>query len=383
MRKWTIGGLIALLLLTLTGTWALAESTPAVRSPLVMEGRLIAADEIIDDDVIITGGRVTVDGTIKGDLIVFGPEVTVNGIVEGDLIGVASKALVRGEVRGDVRVAALQSITVEGRVGRSLTTLTTDALLGAKGQVGSTWIAFGPDVSLRGQVGRSLLTGADRLSVSGKVGRDVTAFSFTEATFGPTAVVTGDFRGTGKVEPIIQPGAQVGAVQFTPETVTWMERLNVAEFDGLELVGFLAVGLLLAWLMPNLLTSFSAQVNGRPWATLGIGTALLVGVPVAALILAFTIAGLPVVFLLLLPLYVATLYVGQMAVAGWVGQLILARVRHGQPVSSILAFLLGTVVTTLLVRLPYVKTLASFLSLALALGGLACMIYAKTRRSSL
>jgi len=43
---------------------------------------VIAADEVVDDDLYVTAEEFTLDGTVNGDLIALGRIITVNGTVE-------------------------------------------------------------------------------------------------------------------------------------------------------------------------------------------------------------------------------------------------------------------------------------------------------------
>lgn len=385
---------MGLALLAMTGSVALAGAAATAASPA--DGRtspqildetplVIAAGETVEDDLVVLNDKeVMVHGTLKGDLIVLGSSVTINGTVEGDLIGLTENVRINGTVLGDVRVASFGTVTIDGTVGRSLTTMATRVVLDGQGRVGTSWIALGGDVDLRGDVGRGVWANLSSLTVAGRVGRDLTVLDYEAVTLESTAQIQGSLVARGPEEPLRQPGAQVGAVRYTPvaSQAAAPPLFGVGLFAILRIVGFAAAGLLLVWLAPGLSRSTNEQLSARFWLTLGVGAALLIGVPVVAVVLAITGAGLPAVLLVLLPLYAAGLYLGQMLVAGWIGQLILARIRHGAPVSRLAAFLLGMICLTLAVRLPVVRGVAGFLSLALALGSIVLVLAGQVHRAA-
>jgi hypothetical protein len=48
---------------------------------------VIAADEVIDDDLIVSAQFVEVNGTVTGDVVATGTVVVINGAVEGSVPG--------------------------------------------------------------------------------------------------------------------------------------------------------------------------------------------------------------------------------------------------------------------------------------------------------
>ena len=96
--------LLALLMLTFT--------TPA----LAFDGRggdnvVIAADEVIEDDLYVGANTFVLEGTVKGDLIVFAQNITINGTVEGDLLNDGELT-----VEGTIAVTGDYTQTATGRL---------------------------------------------------------------------------------------------------------------------------------------------------------------------------------------------------------------------------------------------------------------------------
>ena len=75
-----------------------------VAGPAAGQGLSIAstvqADEVIDNDLLLTGFEGVIDGTVIGNVFATGKEVTVNGDIEGSLFVVGDKLTVNGNVAG-------------------------------------------------------------------------------------------------------------------------------------------------------------------------------------------------------------------------------------------------------------------------------------------
>lgn len=99
-RLASIGGLVLVLLV--------AGTAPAhAMERLTGADVVVAADEVIDDDLFVVAESFTLDGVVNGDLIVVAGSITINGRVQGDLAGVGQTLAINGEVADDVRFAAL------------------------------------------------------------------------------------------------------------------------------------------------------------------------------------------------------------------------------------------------------------------------------------
>ena len=376
---------VAVLTVAAPGVRAVASvGRPEAGRPPIAAGAepvTIPVGETLEDDLIVTADQgVSVHGTLAGDLILLGPEAVITGTVEGDVIGYSERVRISGTVLGDVRVLSIDSVVIEGRVGRSAITVSQRAILSPGAEIGTTWIALAGDLELSGAVRRSLLAATDTLTVAGEVGGDLRIHGYEKARVLPGAVVRGDVVAVGSEPPVIDAGATVGEVRFTAEEDEMRPRLTMDGFAIWRLAGFLVIGLLVTWLAPGLLSSFHRRLTGHFWATLGTGLGLLAGVPLLALVLMLTVGGVPAALMVVLPLYSAAIYLGQVFVAGWVGRAILSRVRGDGQVSRFGAFLLGLVCLILLTRLPYVRYVGSFLSVSLALGGLSLTVGPWIRR---
>jgi hypothetical protein len=147
--------------------------------------------------------------------------------------------------------------------------------------------------------------------------------------------------------------------------------LGVAWTIGLMLLA----GALVATL-PGVTAGVSRTLRARPAASVGLGFALVVCVPVAVLLLLLTIVGIPVA-LLSLALYLAALPLAYVLAALALGDWALQRwqpprlAHRGWRWGAACAVLLAL---ALVGWLPLVGTLAGFVALLLGLGALALQV---------
>src|SRR6202022_4539074 len=138
------------------------------------------------------------------------------------------------------------------------------------------------------------------------------------------------------------------------------------------LIGILALGLLLIFLLPGWSTRAIDTERAQPWASLGIGAAILVITPIVALIV--FIVGIFLGFwwlgLLLIPLWILALAIGYVVSGFLVGRLIFAQLGWGR-YHDALALLAGLFVLAVVGIIPVIGWLVGLVALILGAGARA------------
>jgi hypothetical protein len=138
------------------------------------------------------------------------------------------------------------------------------------------------------------------------------------------------------------------------------------------LIGLFVLGLLFILLLPRFGRRTVGTLGGSPWASLGLGIALLICVPIAALIefvVGLFVGGWWLAFVLLAVYGIALVL--SVAVAGlFLGRWMLERIGRG-PVPLVWALLLGLVLLLLVSLIPVAGGLAIALAMFCGLGALA------------
>ena len=393
---------------------------------------VIAAGEVVPDDLYVAATQLIVDGTVKGDIVGFARSITINGTVEGDLLAAAQTIVINGTINDDARIAGQALVLGKGgKIGDDVVVAgfsfeaQPDSIIGGD-------LLFGAGQALvAGDVAGNVSGGGGSLQIAGRVGGNVDVgvgdageappvpyAQFMPALPGGLAMpslprgltisqgarIGGQLTYSGRSDVPIPGGAVTGKVtRRVPET-TAEEAAAPAAFDwgawsldqGRRLIRLLVVGLLMIWLAPGWLRRVAASLRARPWGSLGWGA--LSPFALVALILIAVVAMVVIVALLSYIIGSATLitvllgsvtgtvvlaylllacYVGALIAGYAVGELILGRGASGSGARSLWAMLIGVVIVWLLTLIPWVGT---FIGVVLALFGLGAIWLALRRR---
>jgi cytoskeletal protein CcmA (bactofilin family) len=324
-------------------------------------------------DLYLAGGRVDFPGEAEGDVVVAARSMSVDGLIRGDLLVAANRLLIRGRVLDDVRAAA-RTVGLDGEVGDGFVAAGEVVRLGATSRVGGiAWIAA-RRVEFAGRVGGDVRAAAVRVRIAGTIEGDA-ALAAREIELLPGARIAGNLTYWSSQEARVAPGAQVDGriIRRQPEfldragrVLTVMSVITRVVF----VLNLFVAGVILFLLFPGLTLSAALTVGRRPWASLGMGLAILVLTPVAALSLILTVIGVPLA-LTLAWLYVAALLLGFLTAAFYLGDLVLRASRRGtRPSRGARIAALGVAVLILaLVRfIPIAGPLVLLLALVLGVG---------------
>lgn len=309
---------------------AAAEETRSGGTVVVAEG------ETVEGDLTAAGGTVIIDGTVDGDLTAFAGNVYVNGEVTGDIDAFAGNVHVRGAVGGDLS-AVSGNVVVE------------------------------PDGAVEG----SLSAAAGNVAIHGTIGEDA-EIGAGSITLGPTADIGGDLTYGGELNrhedaqvggTVTREGTgPVGPVEVAP-TIPWWIGTAYAFFMHLLL------GAVLLLVAPSFSEDVADRVITDPLRSGVVGILVTFAVPIALVLLAITVVGIPLsiigVLLFVALAWVATVY-GRFAVGVWLLSLAGTENRWG-------ALVVGLLVVGLLAAVPYLGSIVSFVVFLLGLGALVSL----------
>lgn len=324
---------VAVVALSIVPGFAAAESRAG--------GTVIVGADETTDDLEVFGGNVVVRGTVDGDLRAFGGNVRITGTVTGDVEAFGGNVDVAGTVEGNLRGAG-------GHVGIEET-----------GTVGGTLEAGAGSVAIAGTVEGNVRVGAESIVLA------------------PTAELGGDLEYDGTLDQ--REGAQVaGSVTRNPDLSVGGPIPQIADvvFSVYFFLVNLVVGAILLLAFPRFSRSLVDRTVDRPGVTGVVGLGALVATPVALVLVALTVLGIPLALtglvLYLLAIWLGSIY-GRYVLGAWL--LSLAEYENRW-----LGLLVGVIVVAIVTRLPAVGGLADLAVLVWGLGALALGIYAAFRR---
>ncbi|MEF8843267.1 MAG: polymer-forming cytoskeletal protein [Haloarculaceae archaeon] len=304
------------------------------------------------------GGTVVVgqSETVSGDLDAFAGSVVVRGTVTGDVNAFGGDVFVAegGRIGGDLN-AASGSVRVAGTVTGSVSGAAGDVTVLESGEVGTLEAGAG-SVTILGTVRGDATVGAERLVV------------------GSTGVVGGDLR--YDADEFVNDGTVEGRVVRDRSIAQGPEFQPVGDVGDavLGVYGFLvnlALGAVLLLVFPGFSSRVADRAVSDPLRSGGVGLLALVAVPVALVLFAVTIIGIPITivgaFLFAVLAWVGTVY-GRFAVGEWLTALADVENRW-------LALLVGVLAVAVGVRLPLVGGLVQLAVFLLGLGALSMVIY--------
>jgi hypothetical protein len=426
---------LGLCLLLLAAIVFRLPSSAGAFDPRTGERVVIGKDEVIDDDVYVSANSSVLQGTIKGDLVAFGTMITIEpgAVIEGDLLAAGQAVIVNGEVKDDVRIAGFSlQIGDKAVIGSDLVAAGYSVETLAGSAVGRDLVAAGSQVALFGDVTGKGLVGAGGLRLEGSIGGDLNA-SLGEAADAPPfnpgqfmpqqpglpplpapfgGLIIGSQAKVGgslsyqTVNPVNIPAGVVGGqVTHTPTplpapdapaapappptplstTVTWFLKLlrNMASL--------LVIGLLAAWLAPEVIRKGADVIQAQPfpsllWGVVGYAAFFFALILLFVLILIIAIVfgiislgdlvglsvglGLLSFGSLIMGFSVAASYLSKILVGYLVGRVILSKLVPDQAEGRIWPMVLGVVLFAILAAIPYLGALVNLIVVLLGLGAL-------------
>ena len=337
-----------------------------------------------DATVFLAGSDPTSTAKIKGILFSAGNTVSVDGESEYAFIAGMSAAL-NGDVSRDAFIAG-NNVGISGNVARDL--YAAGNLVNIRGTVGRDIFVGGKTVSLGGEIGGNVYLSADNIQLADdlRIGGTL-RFNESAKVTGPKELLDGAVIYTNDTEPetdaqpetVVQPesGTQPESAPSAP-TEPVRERnpvLSKLKSFLFTYIGLLLIAYFFLWLTPlweKQDSRYSGADFGKYAATFGIGLAVLIVVPIAAIILMITGIGVRPAFVMLF-VYIAALVAAPVFLGFVLGSLLWRR-AFKRPCNYWAELAIGILAARVLVLLPFVSFAVRLVSACFGLGSVACML---------
>lgn len=370
---------------------------------------VVAANEVIADDLYAFGDKVMIHGTIQGDLIAFGSYVLIDGHIEGDVLGAAEVLEINGTVTDDIRVAAQTALLGEdAAIGDDafIAAYTLQSLAGSS--VGGNLGFATAQTALAGDVVHSVWGSSMAVRLAGDVGGDVTlelgdlqeatVLPFWPSTSGATlpplpttpvgltvaegAQVNGQLYYTSTLEATLgttlanmpirtEPPVTSIAAPITQTTTVLSVALDyLRRVVTLLLVGVLVLGLRSVWVQQSAETIRTRYLHSAGWGIVAyiaffvVAAILLIGViALTSIAGGLTLGGLAATLLgigtlteagYILAFLLVVNYIAQVVVSVMVGHWLLKRLYPAWAERPFVQLIVGVLLLAVLEAIPYV-----------------------------
>lgn len=335
--------------------------------------------EVIDHDFFAAGESVAISGVVNGDVYAAGGTVSVDGKVNGDLLVGAGVVTILGEVTDDVRVGG-GNVLINGLIGKNLTVAGGSVTITNEAKINGSILAFCGLINVRGPVGRGANVFAGKALFANQVGGDLKG-AMENLVLTSQARILGDLEYESKDKAEISEEALVVGenIHKLPEKGEVKLRKIAPQVQPvifglakiklyLSIFNFfvsLVLGLVFLSLFPKRAEGIVKILTSRPWGSLGVALLTFVLFPVALVVLAITIIGIPLL-LLLLPVFGFLVYFGKIFTSLAVGRWLLLRFKIKR--SWRWALLAGLIVYYLLGLIIVIGPLVAFVFTTLGVG---------------
>ncbi len=313
------------------------------------------------EDLLASGSAPKVTDSVPGDAILAGGDVLFSGAAGGDYLGAGGKQVISGRIHGSLRAAGGE-IHVTAAVDRNVTIAGGNVELDSAAVVARNGYLAGGNIQVKGTVQGALLASGGTVVLNGVVGRDVEIYA-GELTLGPRAQIAGNLRYRVPARKVhIDPAARVSGT-----TTALPVRSGLGMFRLLLLLGFLVGGAVVVALVPRFVSDAAEILREQPGRSALVGLGWMILIPIAIVIAAITIIGIPLA-LLTTAVYVALVYLGRVPLAIWLGRIVLgARARVGRQ-GALLNFLVGGFLLLVVGFVPVIGPFAMAIITFLGLG---------------
>ncbi len=345
------------------------------------------SSEVIASDQSYTGlytkvaDRVEINGTVNGDVAVVASKFVLKGTVNGNVYVLAENARFEGVVTGNIHVLAsdveLSSKATSAYILASQLTSTKTA------QLTGSLAAAASEAEVNGSITQSAYVGASVVRYNAPTGGSV-KLAASQITVGSDATIAGDLSYSQSAEIKIKNDKNIeGSIkQFGPpakaEQPSWVAKASGALYG---LIASFIIGAVMLWLAPRSVIATGDYVLQKPGQSLLAGFGFLVMAPIALLMIAVTLVGIPLAIIGLM-VYITVLIVSHIFVALLVGRRALgtAKSKKGNGAGqNLLPLLLGLLITGVLELLPVLGGLFTFAILIAGIGALVSRNWLRLR----
>jgi len=325
--------------------------------------------------------NLNINAQMKDDVYVAGLNVEISGPVEGDVIVAGSNVVINSEIKGNLRVLG-GTVIIKGKVAKNVTVAGGMVNLAPEAEIGKSLILAGGNAEINGKVNKNIYGAAGNLSLNGNVlGSAYLAIDPDGILIlYPAANIAGNLEYTAKQPASIMTGAKIGNEEKFTEWQIEKETAARHKYNLFfltwwlaALLGALVVGLVTVIIFKDFTIKVQKQIDKNILMAILRGLAYLILTPIALLILAITIIGLPLA-LILGAIYAIVLFLTKIFVGIYLGEKVIRLFNKKIEIPLIWSVILGLVLVYLACLIPYLGWLIKLIIVLWGLGVLVAIL---------
>lgn len=335
----------------------------------------VAADEIIEDDLIAFGGNVDIKGKVLGDVYAFAQSVTITGDVSGSVF--AGGANITIDAQSAQTIWALGgNIKVTGNIGNNIMLAGGNLLVGENTSVGKDITAYGGQFTVDGDTKGAIRGSVGSFTMTGK--SSFVKIKADKATIKSSAQILGDFQLASENEPTIEQGATIEGemIMKKPEPVegaAFFAALAPALaflFTLIKIIVFIAkiiAGILLIAFFKRYVRRIMDTLLTKTWKSLGWGFLGVIVIPVSVVILFVIVIGYPIG---ILGVYIYTIlwYLSSIVAGLVIGEKVITLFKKEGEISLYLSFIIGILILFVVGFIPILNVIVRIFTLLFGFG---------------
>jgi hypothetical protein len=337
------------------GETKVVREIDTLKTDLFSGCRVVDVNGMIDGDIFAGCERITIEGEVTDDVITGCRVLTITGTVGDNVIGFAQTIIIDGMVHGDViAFGGVVRITERAKIN------------------GNVYVGVGELKFEGGQIGGFLKGSAGEANLEGRVEEKV-ELEVGDIYFGPEYFAK---MGTKlKTHKAIEDYE----IKYMPkdlEVVVVHEGMFFATaFFFWSLFALLIVGMVIVALLKNFSKDYLTFAKPQIGKNIGYGVLLFLLTPLAIVILAVLVLTIPI-SLILLAAYLVLIYISMVFSALFIGDYIMSLFRKEVTKNGLyLSMLIGVMLVTVLVHIPFLGALFGFIIVCFGMGSLVNYIW--------
>lgn len=335
----------------------------------------------VTKNLYAAGGKgIITNSLIGGDLMAAGSIINVKEGTENNLFAAGKTIDVRGAIGRNVRVAGTD-INIYGTVGEDVLAFGQNIRIDNDALIKGDLITAGTDVVINGKISGNVKCSGTTIVINGQVLGNVDIDGLSTLTVGSDAKIDGKLTYSSSKEGSISDQALIKNGVIYSKSLDGSSMANTTNIPGTSpllgiLIGLVTV-IILVLLLPKWSNEASKSVASNFVHRLLWGFVALVIIPIASLLLMFTLLGIKLGFLLLFG-YFLLLFVASMFSPIATGSIIFKAFQRDKTASLRVDWVtasIGVVALSVFALLPSIGWIIIFVFFLAALGQVSIGIW--------